>query len=224
MTGETSLQSLVDGAAVLSTEQQAHVARVLGQRSWQFDALRSTLTFSGPGLEPIVSRAHFVGSAAPGPSTWLWAWQNLNDYPEATIALAERVRQLGERYGVAELTRAEIPLDPTLPERLVLAATYLTGVYPHWSGPVAGGTRALLLMEHPLLLLPAPTRASALGAVGDALASGLVVDHRHAVASYAQVRGVTTHEVAPDVLQLALADGPGWVRFDHLGRVVALDG
>ncbi|WP_460511560.1 DUF6882 domain-containing protein [Frigoribacterium salinisoli] len=224
MTGETSLQTLVDGAAVLGTEQQAHVARLLGQRSWQFDALRSTLTFSAQGLEPIVARAHFVGSAAPGPATWLWAWQNLNGYPEATIELAGRVRQVGEQYGVDELTRAEIPLDPTLPERLVLAAAYLTGVYPYWSGPVAGGTRALLLMEHPRFVLPAPTRASALGAVGDALASGLVVDHRHAVASYARVRGVTTHEVTPDVLQLALADGPGWVRFDHLGRVVGLDG
>ena len=223
MTG-TALQQLVDGAVVLSTEQQAHLVRVLGRRSWQFDATRSTLTFAEQGLEPLVARAHFVGSAAPGPGTWLWAWQNLNGYPEATVGLATRVRDLGEQYGVGELTRAEIPLDPTLPERLVLAAKYLTGVYSHYSGPVAGGTRALLLMEHPAFVLPAPTRASALGAVGDALAGGLVVDHRHAVQSYARVRGVAVRPLADDLLELSLADGPGLVGFDHLGRVSRLDG
>lgn len=224
MTGATTLQWLVDGAVVLSTEQQAHLVGVLGPRSWQFDANRATLTFSGPGLEPLEARAHFVGSAAPGPNTWLWAWQNLNGYPEQAIGLAGRVRQLGQQYGVDELTRAEIPLTADLPERLVVAAKYLTGVYSHYSGPVAGGTRALLLMEHPRFVLPAPTKLGTLGSIGEALATGLVVDHVRAVESYAQVRGVPLRRVAPDAVELALADGPGLVRFDAQRRVSALQG
>jgi len=224
MTGATTLQWLVDGAVVLSTEQQAHLVGVLGPRSWQFDAVRATLTFSGPGLETLEARSHFVGSAAPGPSSWLWAWENLNGYPEAAVGLAGRVRQLGQQYGVPELTTAEMPLTADLPERLVVAAKYLTGLYSHYSGAVAGGTRALLLMEHPWFTLPAPTKLGTLGSIGQALATGMVVDHVRAVQSYAQVRGVPLRWTAPDALELALTDGPGRVRFDARRRVVGLDG
>jgi hypothetical protein len=39
---------------------------------------------------------HFLGSAAPGPQSWLWAWANPGDYRAELMAVAHEVREFGE--------------------------------------------------------------------------------------------------------------------------------
>lgn len=214
------LARLVDASAILSAEQQAFVAIRHAEDTWSLNPAAATVTLTAPDGRSTVCRAHFLGTSAPGPSTWLWGWRNINDFPPAFVALAERVRVAGEEQGVAELTSAELPLRDELPRRLTIAAKTVTGIAAHYSGPIGGGSRAWLLIEHPDLVLPAPTTQATMDAIRAAVETVEIGDHRAAVRSWAGRRGVAVSE-APDgtALRLSLPDGELVVAFDSRGRI-----
>jgi hypothetical protein len=216
------LDRLVDASAILSTEQQAHIAALHGEDTWTLDTAAATVTLTAPGGGTIVCRAHFVGTSAPGPGTWLWGWRNINDFPHAFVALAERVRAAGEAQGVPELTTAEIPLTRDLPRRLTIAAKTVSGLAAHYSGPIGGGSRAWLLIEHPDLELPAPTARRTADAVQATVESVELADHVEAIASWARFRGVTLTASEPGgrTLRLALPDGEVLVTLDERHRII----
>ncbi|MBN3585830.1 hypothetical protein JYB64_25910, partial [Algoriphagus aestuarii] len=93
---------------------------------------------------------HLLGTAAPGPRSWLWAWANPSGFPEELTRLSAELRAHGERLGIPELTRAEIPFAelPKNPEHPVQvaflfaeAAKALSGCWTFYTGEVSGGTR-----------------------------------------------------------------------------------
>jgi hypothetical protein len=220
---EVDLVTLADAGAFVSHEHQAHLADVVRIGDWHLDAATSSFVFTGPDGATRRVRAHLVGSSSPEDGTWLWGWENVNGFPAAFVRQSERVRALGERYGIAEFTTASLPLDDRLPQSLVDAVKAVTGVTAHYSAPTGnGGTRAWLLLDDPSLALPAPTVARAVGVVTTALAEGGAVDHRRALTAWAEQRGVGLEQVEPDVAQLTLADGSLQVRFDEAGRIAGL--
>ena len=99
----------------------------------------------------------------------------------------------GSAHGVAELIDAELPLEPEdLPLALTLASKALTGAWAHYPVAAGGGTTVWVLIDDERLALGEPE----LKPVVKALASGItgleVSDHRTALASYAQLRGLRT--------------------------------
>jgi hypothetical protein len=230
MTGSITLVDVLDDAALLSLEHQIHLAELLGEHGWSVDLAQERFTFTGD--HPVVCTAvHLLGTAAPGPRSWLWSWANPAGYGAGVVGLAESVREFGQAHGLAELATPDVPFhalpgddDPhTASAIMVEAAKAVTGRWTAYTGDAGGGTRAAFLLEHPDFLLPPPAPERVLRVVQQALAELTIHDHRRAVHSYAVRRGLDP-VFTPDVTEATLA-GPGFtvtVGFDGLGRVARL--
>lgn len=213
-----ALQELVDDAAFLSHEHQLHLADHHGDDAWGAEMAEGTFTFTAATGETATCRLQFVGTAAPGPGSWMWAWNNVNGFPDDVLRAAEKTRETG----LHEATEAELPLTDDLPYRLALAAKAVTGSWTHYSAPVGGGTRAWFLLDADHLALPAPSVPRVVRVLSEGLLSVTVVDHRRAVVAYATARGLETTDDG-GALTLTLPDGSVTVRFDEHGRISGIE-
>ncbi|HEV7651197.1 MAG TPA: hypothetical protein VGP26_23860 [Actinophytocola sp.] len=189
---------LLDDAALLSFEHQLHLREILGEHSWQVDLSRPAFEFTG-ATPRTCDRVHLLGSAAPGPGTWLWGWANPTGYPAAVVGLGEYVRDFGRRHGIPELAEPEVPFadlpgspgEPHLVAGMFIeAAKAVAGVWTSYSGEVAGGTRAAFLVEHADFVLPAPDPARVTRILHETTAELELRDPRRALHSYATRRGL----------------------------------
>ncbi|MGW0201323.1 DUF6882 domain-containing protein [Nonomuraea sp. NPDC003201] len=224
-----TLTNLLDDAAIISLEHQLHLEEVLGEHNWSVDLREQRFQFTG-SRTITCTRFHLLGSAAPGPESWLWAWANPSGFPEPVTALSGTLRDFGQRFGIAELASAEVPFAalPTSPAEPHFAAAILTeaakAVTGHWtsySGDAGGGTRAAFLVEHPDFQLPPPEPVRVMRVLQQALSLPLLTDHRRAMHGYAARRGLGASygDAGGDRLTLT---GPGFeaaVDFDGHGRV-----
>lgn len=213
-----ALQDLVDDAAFLSHEHQLHLSDLHGDDAWAADMTTGVFTFTALDGGTATCRLQFLGTAAPGAGTWMWAWQNVNGFPDGVLTAAESAR----RTGLREAAEPELPLAEDLAHRLALAAKAVTGSFTHFSAPVGGGTRAWFLLDDADLALPAPTVPRVVRTLSEGLLSVTVVDHRRAVASYASARGLPSVEDGTGAVVLDVPDGTVTVRFDGRGRIVGI--
>ena len=173
---------------------------------------------------------HLLGSAAPGPRSWLWAWANPSGYPPATVALSERVRAFGTSHGIAEFANPEIPFDalPGAPgdalrvvSQMVDAVKSATGQWTGYQLSAGGGTYAGFIIEHPPFLLPPPEGPRVSRVLMQGLKELTLWDDRRALHAYAAHRGLGCSD---DGSQLVLT-GPGFsatAKFASAQRVVDL--
>lgn len=221
----------MDDAALMSYEYQEHSISVLGTHSYQVEFNPPSFEFSGD--HPLVcSRFHVLGSAAPGPATWLWSWANTgaNYAPEIT-ELAERVREYGLRHGIPALSQGEVPFDqlpgsPSHPNRVAWLmgelAKAVTGCWTWYSCDVGRGARLAVLIEHPDLVPPAPTVGSVRKIMNGVFDLELP-DHKRALHSYATRRGLDA--AFTDDGKGLMVRGPGLyaaIDFTERGLVTAM--
>lgn len=219
---------LLDDAAVLSYEHQLHLADVLGDHSWHVDLSRPVFEFTGTTPRSC-HRVHLLGSAAPGPGTWLWGWANPTGYPPEVVGLGEYVRDFGRRHRIRELTEPEVPFaslpgsptDPHVVAGMFLeAAKAVSNVWTSYCGEVDGGTRAAFLLEHADFVLPAPDPVRVTRMLQQTTTELELCDPRRALHAYAARRGLNP-AFDPGGARLSMS-GPGLsvtVHFGQHGRV-----
>jgi hypothetical protein len=207
---------LQDDAALLSFEHQLHLFDLLGLASWyvNFDEARFELTTDDTTL--TCTDMQWLGTAAPGPRSWLWSWANPTGSRPDILLAANEARQFGERHGIAELADAEVPFDalPGAPTDPAVVASYMmeatkavTGRFTGYQGPFDGGTRAAFLIDHPDFRLPTPAGPRVSRVLQQGLTELSFYDQRHGVDSYARRRdglevahdGPITHITGPDL-------------------------
>ena len=222
------LQALLDDAAFLAHEAQLHLADLHGvEARWDVDLAAGTFTFEGTSGR-VTYPVQLLGSAAPGPRSWLWGWANPSGYSPQVLRAANAARALGEAYGIPELLAGEVPFDLveagegiapgyTLSADLARACSIASGTWFTYGGGIAGGTRVWMLLEG--LTLPASDFPRVLRVLGEVLSSGTISDHRRAIASYATLRGLPW-----DGARLRLPDGEVAITFDDHGRIAQLQG
>ncbi|GII05257.1 DUF6882 domain-containing protein [Planobispora takensis] len=227
-----TLLDLLDDAAILSLEHQLHLMDLVGDHSWNVDMHQQRFDFIGPRATTCTG-FQLLGTAAPGPRSWLWAWANPSGFPESLVAASAALRDFGERHGIAELASAEVPFDalpgsPTEPATVVGffidAAKAVTGRWTSYNGDAGGGTRAAFLIEHPDFQLPPPNPPRTMRVIAQALTDMWVTDHRRALHSYG-LRRQLNPVFSPDFAKLTLS-GPGLeatVEFDRYDRVADID-
>ena len=200
-----SFLELQDDAALLSFEHQLHLSETVGEHSWETDLGQPRFSFTGD--HPLTcTKVHLIGSAAPGPKSWLWSWANPFGYREDVLELAKFVRDFGERNNIPELSTAEVPFDalpgaPTDPalvaSMMMEAAKAAAKRWTGYQGPVGGGTRAGFLIEHPEFVLPAPEGPRVTRVLQQSLVDLTLHDHRRAFHSYAVNRGLSAQHNGP---------------------------
>lgn len=215
-----TLDDLVDRAVILSTEHQLHFADLGGESAWDADLEAGMVTFHSE--VPLVCGAHFLGAAVPSTRSWLWGWNNVNNFPASVVAAAEHVRQRGVTGGIFELSTPEILLTDAVPYRLALAAKAVTGHFTHFAAPTGGGTCAWFLLTHPRFELPPASVPRVLRVIPEGIGSTTVADHRRAVRAYAVLRGLDIRWLDEQTAVVGASDGEVTVAFDGHGRLTNL--
>ncbi|MEU7141976.1 DUF6882 domain-containing protein [Nocardia sp. NPDC046473] len=225
-----TLEQLLDDAALMSFEHQEHCLAVLGEHRWQVSYEPPRFEFFGD--HPLAcSRFHVLGTAAPGPQSWLWSWANNDWYPPEVTELARSVRDYGLRHGISALRSAEVPFAelpgaPTEPNRAAWLmgelAKAVSGSWTWYSCDVGGGTRLAVLIEHPDLTLPAPEPLRTMRVLNSIVELGLP-DHRRVLHSYAMQRGmIATFNHDASKLRLAGTGVEVAIAFNEKGLVTAM--
>jgi hypothetical protein len=217
-----AFEPIFDTYALGSAEQQEHAQDVLGDKAFQADLTRGTVTFGSD----LTVRAELVGSEAADPGSWMWAWANPSGFPDPVTGAARHARAYGEQHGVPELTTAELPLDGApVGYRMTVVTCGLAGGYAFYPAPAAPGTTAYLLLDSPALALPPVQLTRVMTVLTTVTAGGQVRDWRRALHTYAGQRGL---EVRPDDagVELVHPGGQGSIRvdLDQLGRVSNITG
>jgi hypothetical protein len=223
------LTRLLDDAGLLSLEHRLHVEDVLGAHVWEVDLEERRLEFAGDEGSFVCTDVHLLGTADA--ETWLWGWVNPWGYPRSLLRASETVREFGLRYGVAELCSAELPvvLGGAAPEPYQVAglmadaAKIVCGRWNSYCGVIDGACVAFLI-DHPAFELPAPTPSGLARVLAYGFGALPLTDHRRAVYSYLNRRGLVT-EFLDDYRWLEFGgDGlAGEVEFDASGRIASLD-
>ena len=82
---------------------------VVKNRDWNVDFDRGIISF-GNDEYPL----QFLGSEATSSNTWLWAWENINEFDDKIISLAREIKAKGEKLNLEALTTAEINISDEL--------------------------------------------------------------------------------------------------------------
>lgn len=225
----TSLQELLDDGSLIATDASFRFGDVIGPgtsfgEGFGLRLSQHSVVFTGSGGE-FVARAHFIGSTASNPGSWMWGWNNVNGFPDEVCARARAIRAFGEQYGIGDLTRAELPLaaDPrATANQFAIVATLLGDRLPSYVADLGGGTIAVFLVEHPQLALTLLTTPRVMSVLQATASEGRIRDWRRALGQYAAFRGLTVTP-QPDGLVLS---GPTIddvrLRIDSDGRLTGI--
>ncbi|MTJ60522.1 hypothetical protein GL305_00735 [Nocardia seriolae] len=233
VSGNLTLADVLDDAALLSFEHQMHLSEVLGEHSFNVNLAERRFEFRCAERTLVCTGMHMLGSAAPGPQSWLWSWANPTGYPAEVVAVAKAVQEFGAHHGITELAAAEVPFgafgDDLEPHQvswtMMELAKPISGHWTSYQGNVGNGTFVAFLVEHPELRLPPPSGPRLLRVLSQGVAELALTDHRRAVHSYLTRRGLAV-AFAPNGESLRF-DSPavnGTVDFDEYGRMAGING
>lgn len=109
---------------------------VVKNRDWNVDFDKGIISF-GNDEYPL----QFLGSEANSSNTWLWAWENINEFDDKIISLAREIKAKGEKLNLEALINAEIDITDKLNgHNLSIVACGLADKnYCYYRGPHSGG-------------------------------------------------------------------------------------
>ena len=116
--------------------QIACAEHVVKNRDWNVDFDRGIISF-GNDEYPL----QFLGSEATSSNTWLWAWENINEFDDKIISLAREIKAKGEKLNLEALTTAEIEITDELNGHIlsIVACGLADKKYCYYRGPHSGG-------------------------------------------------------------------------------------
>ncbi|WP_147369196.1 DUF6882 domain-containing protein [Fusobacterium polymorphum] len=116
--------------------QIACAEHVVKNRDWNVDFDRGIISF-GKDEYPL----QFLGSEATSSNTWLWAWENINEFNDKIISLAREIKAKGEKLNLKALTTAEIDISDELNGHTlsIVACGLADKNYCYYRGPHSGG-------------------------------------------------------------------------------------
>ena len=116
--------------------QIACAEHVVKNRDWNVDFDRGIISF-GNDEYPL----QFLGSEATSSNTWLWAWENINEFDDKIISLAREIKAKGEKLNLEALTTAEIDIGDELNGHTlsIVACGLADKNYCYYRGPHSGG-------------------------------------------------------------------------------------
>ena len=116
--------------------QTACAKYVVKNRDWNVNFNRGIISF-GNDEYPL----QFLGSEATSSNTWLWAWENINEFDDKIISLAREIKAKGEKLNLEALTTAEIEITDELNGHIlsIVACSLADKKYCYYRGPHSGG-------------------------------------------------------------------------------------
>ena len=214
----TTFTELLSHHAGTATARQIALGDVIGDASWGVDMGEGTITFGDRAFAMQV-----LGTEADGDGTWLWGWANAaSGIPEPLLAIANEMRALGEREGIAELTERSFPIERANGYALASIAAGSRDDAAFYRAPYAGGALYVVLPDAGL----PPDEAVPDERVVTTLAQTFQqfdVDKRLAAQSFLERAGFAV-ETAGDEVRAQRGNSSVAITFDETGRVTNLSG
>ena len=91
------------------TAQHAFLDLVRGEEGWYIDFEKGALTL---GKQEF--RVQFLGSESYASNSWLWGWENINNFPNSVLGQAQIARTYGQTWGLEPLMYPQCELNDTL--------------------------------------------------------------------------------------------------------------
>lgn len=116
--------------------QTACAEHVVKNRDWNVDFNKGIIAFADDEY-PL----QFLGSEANSSNTWLWAWENINEFDDKIISLAREIKAKGEKLNLEALTTAEIDISDELNGHTlsIVASGLADKNYCYYRGPHSAG-------------------------------------------------------------------------------------
>lgn len=115
--------------------QTACSEQVVKDQDWNVDFSEGVILF-GNQKYPL----QFIGSESTSSNSWLWGWENINEFPDEIIQVATQTKVVGERWNLEALTIAEFELDDIFNgHNLSIVTCGLADKYCYYRGPHSGG-------------------------------------------------------------------------------------
>ena len=90
------------------TAQHAFLDLVRGEEGWYIDFEKGALTL---GKQEF--RVQFLGSESYASNSWLWGWENINNFPNSVLGQAQIARTYGQTWGLEPLMYPQCELNGT---------------------------------------------------------------------------------------------------------------
>lgn len=132
--------------------QERFAQDVVKNRDWFVDFSEQTLSF-GTDAFPV----QFIGSESSVSNTWMWGWNNINNFSSQLISLANEARTLGERWGLEPLTVKTFNLSENFNgHSMAIVATGISkGSYCYYIGPHENGAAVMAVpVNDPAVFAP----------------------------------------------------------------------
>ncbi|MFK0006987.1 DUF6882 domain-containing protein [Paenarthrobacter sp. NPDC090520] len=242
-----SFQNVVDDAAVLFLEthqMQDNRFEEWEYQRWDTADQFASLEFHFAGHSSKHSDTAFLGTAAPGPQSFLWAWANPHvEASPAQQAVLDQILDFGKHHRIPELTTGEVPFTAIVPAyaddevrhngakggatlvafKIAAAALLITGRPNHFTADIGRGSMAVVTYNHDSLQLGPASALTFQMRLMEGISGLMIEDHRRAVESYARFRlGRPVTDVSPGVVELTFDDGKVTIDFDEANRVANL--
>ena len=116
--------------------QERFAQLIVKNRDWFVDFSAQTLSF-GEDAYPV----QFIGSESTVSNSWMWGWNNINNFDQQLVSVAKEVRRLGESWQLEALTTKTFELNETYNgHTLAMVATGICrGNYCYYRGPHENG-------------------------------------------------------------------------------------
>ena len=119
---------------------------VVGEQDWEVNFQKGVIQF-GNDEYPI----QFLGSESREDETWLWGWENVNQFDEKLLKLVKTAKQQGEALGLESFGVAEVALNNSINGHNL--ATVVCGLQEpplcYYRCPHSGGAAFVALTEVP---------------------------------------------------------------------------
>jgi hypothetical protein len=213
-----SLRALLEEHGVLAIERQLQLGDLIADSSWTYHMDSERLTFSNGRS----FHADILGTEANG--TWLWSWANeASHIPDGALVAARRLREIGQREGIAELSDRELPLERGGCHRLALATAHLVGGGPYYRGPAGDATVCLLITDPAFPGLAEPFIPRIVNAWQMFTAGGFDVDPQRAFVAYVHARGFFVERAERTLRAHHPHAGSLTATLDDRGRIAKLE-
>ncbi|MGO2750045.1 MAG: DUF6882 domain-containing protein [Pseudoclavibacter sp.] len=214
-----SLQDLADDAAILHFDAHAQLTEQLGDAGWDVDLTAPSITYQTQPSATVLP-VQLIGSVAQSAGTWMWGWNNVNNFPEQAIALAGRVRSFVLDGGPDQLSSSVVKTGETSPLLLVLAAKALTRSRDSVVVEAAPGVQVHLMVQAGA---DTPTTAErATRAILEALDAGILGDHVRALHSYAARTESRLQRTGESSYELITGSGDVEITLDEAQRILVV--
>lgn len=212
------LEQLIEQAAILVHEtSHAFHERHRGAAEVAIDLnAEPSPSMSFPQLG-LTYKAHFLGSFSGLDNSFLWGWENINNFQPRAVEVAGNARRFGELAHVPEMSTANVPVaDEETAGRIASTVARLTGNGNLYRSPTPHGV-AYFLIEG--FELGASQVVAVERAIINAISTGAIRDHVAALEAYLDMRAGISARGTRTGLVIDCSDGSVEIELDNQQRV-----